>query len=68
MPEPEKTDVLFPPVTWTQTCYACQFAMFGSTGTYCPVFQEPILSEKLSGQDCPEFQSNDGKSYVRLAL
>lgn len=54
------------PETWVQTCYACTHAQFGDRGTYCSEFNEQIVSEKLAGQDCPSFESNDGKTYVNL--
>jgi hypothetical protein len=54
------------PENWVQTCYACRHALFGDTGTYCGMFAESILSEKIAGQDCEAFVSSDGKSYVRL--
>ncbi|MEO6158666.1 MAG: hypothetical protein ABIQ39_13680, partial [Ilumatobacteraceae bacterium] len=61
-----ETEDLQVPESWVQTCYACTHAMFGDSGTYCSVFSENILSEKLAGQDCEAFESGDGKSYVRL--
>lgn len=59
-------EVIRLPEAWTQTCFACKNATFGSSGTYCITFGEAILSESISGRDCPAFESDDGKTYARI--
>lgn len=66
MAEPETEGDLVLPDAWVQTCFVCKHAMFGEQGTYCPVFDEQILSERAAGEDCPSFESNDGRAYINI--
>jgi uncharacterized Zn finger protein (UPF0148 family) len=51
------TVIQFPVVPeLAKTCFACKHAMFGESGTYCPVFEELIWSEKLAASDCEVFE------------
>ena len=63
--QPELTDLTLP-TEWIQTCFTCSHAMFGERGTYCPVYNEHVLSERDAGEDCPSFVSADGKTYINL--
>lgn len=59
-------EVVHLPDAWTQNCNVCKNATFGERGTYCITFGEAILSESISGRDCPAFESSDGRDYVRI--
>lgn len=50
---PDEITVAAKPIN---SCYSCEFAMFGPRGTYCSAFSEEIWDEIGAAEDCDLYE------------
>jgi hypothetical protein len=55
--DPIEADVIELHPKQERTCYDCvHYAMTGASVSWCVLFNESILSERLAAQDCGEYE------------